>query len=149
MRHRAERVLGADMEVPPDLHVAPVRDPAGLRGDGQQQRLLPLREHHGRPQPGGAVDPQPGPAPGPVIGLALRVGDVQELPAVEEAPLGELQPAPRGRALALTRQPRTQDLFHFCHQDLPERHPRHLSQNGRNRAILAGMVHQLATGVVP
>jgi hypothetical protein len=56
---------------------------------------------------------------------------------------------PRGRALALPRQPRTQDLSHFCHQDLPERHPCHLSQNGQNRASKAGVVHQLATGVVP
>ncbi len=55
----------------------------------------------------------------------------------------------RGRALAQPRQPRTQDFLHLCHQDLPERHPCHLSQNGTNRAILAGVVHQLATGVVP
>jgi len=42
--------------------------------------------------------------------------------------------AGRGRALALPVQPRTQDFYHLCHQDLPECHPCHLSQNGRNRA---------------
>jgi len=89
VRDRVEGVQRPDVEVPLDLHVAPVRDPVALRRRRQQQGPLPVREHHGGLLPGGAVDPQPGPDPAPVIGPPLRVVDVQELLPGEEAPLRE------------------------------------------------------------
>ena len=55
----------------------------------------------------------------------------------------------RRRALARPAQPRPQDLFHLCHQNLPERHPLPSLQVRNEPEDHSRVVHQLANQVVP
>ena len=84
-RHRVEGVLAGHVVIGMHLDGPPVGDLVGLFVPGQESVSFLLREDLQRPAPGGAVDPLSGDITTPAGRFFPEVGQIPELPALEEA----------------------------------------------------------------
>ena len=84
-RHRVEGVLASHVVIGMNLGGAPIGDLVGLAIPGSQCRTFLFLKDLQRLSSGGAVDPLSGDIPTPAGRLIPEVGQVPELPALEES----------------------------------------------------------------
>ena len=87
VRHRVDRLVHFDVEVPVDLGIGPPRHVEGCAGPGQEQRELFGTEGLDGPALGGAVDAHAGGGRAPGLGAHPAVGQVDEGLSGEEVVL--------------------------------------------------------------